>query len=124
MALPAAIRLTCALTLDGVPVSGFPVERRPLGSMLERLTIIRGADGASTLSSEPLPVTLLPASLLLLSTDLPVRLALNDQSQDGVTDIGLQAGGTVLLAAADITAIATANPSIVPATLAVLTLTP
>ena len=124
MALPAAIRLTIALHLDGEPVPGFPLERRPTGATLERFDFVRLADGIGTFTAEPLPVTTLPLESFFLTTADPIRLSINDQPQDGVFDTGLRAGAAVLLVAATITQLATTNATTTPAALTLLTLTP
>ena len=122
MALPAAIRCTLALSLDGDPLAGFPAERRPTGPSVEHFEYVRAADSTTVLDSQPAPLLTLPASVLLVTTDSPVRVALNDQDQDGTTDLGLTAGGVIFLSQVTVTAVRTANPTEQPAVVTMLAL--
>lgn len=119
MALPAALRLTCAVTLDGTPLAGFPVERRPTGQSLERARIVRRADGDGVTTYTFLPV-LFPLATALFTTEAPVRVSLNQQDDDALT---LAPGGALFLLGATLTSLTTANPTTRPAPCTMLGLT-
>ena len=122
--LPAAVRFTLSLTLDGAPLSGFPAERRVTDDQVERLTLKRAADGLGVFTYQEIPATPTETALVLLTTDAPVRVAVNGQAQDHVTDIPLAADGVILLSNVTLSnatsQLATANPTTTPATLTVL----
>lgn len=107
MALPAAIRLTLALTLDGTPLTGFPVERRLTGASTFFLDFIRSADGDDSDVFETAPIQVTPVSALLLTTPDQLRIQLNEGE---VQPFYLGGNGLLLLTAANVTALATANP--------------
>lgn len=107
MPLPAALRLTLAVTLDGTPVLGFPVERRLLGTHLARIEDSRPADGVTTDDFQAAPIQEGSANLILLRPEAPLRLSLDQQNEEAVT---LERDALVLIAGGQVTSIATANP--------------
>jgi hypothetical protein len=115
VALPAALRLTLAVTLDGVPLSGFPVERRPTGTQIQQSRVVRPAADI-TLRTPPVS---LPATTVLLQVDHPLLVSLNAQDADAIT---LAAGGALFLLGATLTGLQTANRTIADATMTVMAL--
>lgn len=116
MALPTALRLTLSVAVDGVPVAGFPVERRRTGTQLQTTAYTRAADGLGTVTylTPPIP---LPITSVALFPDAPVLVSLNGQDADAFT-----VAGAVVLDGVDLQRFQVANPTTTPAPVTLVTL--
>ena len=82
-----------SVELDGLPVSGFPLDRRLLVDEASAIDYRKAVDGAGTYVGVPLD--LLPTiQALVLRADRALTLRLNGQSDAGVL---INAGGVVVL---------------------------
>lgn len=98
MALSPGLQVTVLVTLDGEEIVGFPLLRRMTASAIEQTTATRAGDGAGVYTfAEILPTLLAVTRAVVLTTDQPTTLLVNDQPPDPATWLPLAADGMLVI---------------------------